>query len=376
MARPVRSRLQPASGPSLTARAARGGGGPAGAIREFGQALANGPFRIALALSLIVHLALLLGLRGVESAPPRRQPVRVHFVREVPAPLPAAEPGGRTQHPVTQPAAARAADRGTTASPGEIPPRQPAAVPAAPVPAQTLRPAEAAPTPLPAAAGSQPPPPMPVEAPAPSPEAPPPTRPATRAEAAPEPARAAAAVALPAVGDAAPMEPHREVADVAASSAAANRGFAATSGGADRELAGGAPASAPASAVPAGAEAAAGAGTAGGPGNTAAAAAPSAGTAPHIAGGGGPSPQEIAALRRRIDSRKVYPPIAIRNGWEGRVLVEMHLELDGRLAAVRLVAGSGYSILDEATITAVRLASPFPPVARVVTVPVEYRLIP
>jgi protein TonB len=89
-----------------------------------------------------------------------------------------------------------------------------------------------------------------------------------------------------------------------------------------------------------------------------------------------PSAQEIAALRRRIDARKVYPQIAIRNGWEGRVLVEMHLDLDGRLAAVRLVAGSGYSILDEATITAVRLASPFPPVARVVTVPVEYRLIP
>jgi protein TonB len=97
---------------------------------------------------------------------------------------------------------------------------------------------------------------------------------------------------------------------------------------------------------------------------------------PGAAGRVGPSAQEIASLRRRIDSRKVYPQIAVRNGWEGRVLVEMHLEVDGRLAAVRLVAGSGYSILDEATITAVRLASPFPPIARVVTVPVEYRLIP
>jgi TonB family protein len=65
--------------------------------------------------------------------------------------------------------------------------------------------------------------------------------------------------------------------------------------------------------------------------------------------------------------------MAIRNGWEGRVLVEMHLDLEGRLAGVRLVASSGYAILDDATITAVRHASPFPPVARVVTVPVEYR---
>lgn len=68
--------------------------------------------------------------------------------------------------------------------------------------------------------------------------------------------------------------------------------------------------------------------------------------------------------------------IAQRNGWEGRVLVEMRLDLEGALADVRLVASSGYAVLDEATITAVRLASPFPPVARVVTVPVEYRLIP
>jgi TonB family protein len=126
----------------------------------------------------------------------------------------------------------------------------------------------------------------------------------------------------------------------------------------------------------AGVAAAVGAGLTEGSGNPAAAAEPSAAALAGVAGGGGPTAQEIAALRRRIDSRKVYPQIAIRNGWEGRVLVEMHLDLDGRLAAVRLVAGSGYSILDEATITAVRLASPFPPIARVVTVPVEYRLIP
>lgn len=89
-----------------------------------------------------------------------------------------------------------------------------------------------------------------------------------------------------------------------------------------------------------------------------------------------PGPHELAAVRRRIDARKVYPQIAVRNGWEGRVLVEMRLEDDGRLAAVRLLEGSGYTVLDEATITAVHRASPFPPVARVLTVPVEYRLVP
>jgi protein TonB len=81
-------------------------------------------------------------------------------------------------------------------------------------------------------------------------------------------------------------------------------------------------------------------------------------------------------VRRRIDAHKVYPRIAVRNGWEGRVLVEMRLEGDGSLAAVRLLQGSGFTVLDEATITAVRRASPFPPVARILTVPVEYRLVP
>jgi len=87
-------------------------------------------------------------------------------------------------------------------------------------------------------------------------------------------------------------------------------------------------------------------------------------------------PRDLAAVQHRIDSHKVYPQIAVRNGWEGRVLVEMRLEGDGSLTAVRLLEGSGYAVLDDATIVAVRRASPFPPIARVLTVPVEYRLVP
>jgi outer membrane biosynthesis protein TonB len=43
---------------------------------------------------------------------------------------------------------------------------------------------------------------------------------------------------------------------------------------------------------------------------------------------------------------------------------------------VRLLEGSGYAVLDDATIAAVHRASPFPPIARVLHVPVEYRLVP
>ena len=113
--------------------------------------------------------------------------------------------------------------------------------------------------------------------------------------------------------------------------------------------------------------------------DTAGAAAAQAGAAGTVAAATGarrPGPRDLATVQRRIDARKVYPQIAVRNGWEGRVLVEMHLEGDGSLAAVRLLAGSGYPVLDDATIVAVRRASPFPPIARVLTVPVEYRLVP
>jgi protein TonB len=92
--------------------------------------------------------------------------------------------------------------------------------------------------------------------------------------------------------------------------------------------------------------------------------------------GGAPGTPDIVAVRRRIDARKVYPRVAVRNGWEGRVLVEMRVDGDGSLAAVRLVQGSGHAVLDEATLASVRRASPFPPGGGIITVPVEYRLIP
>ncbi len=72
------------------------------ALRDFGLALRSGPFRVALVLSLIVHLALLIvfswGRLGRESGGDRRIPLmRVRLLPpeaplEVPA-APAHQPG-------------------------------------------------------------------------------------------------------------------------------------------------------------------------------------------------------------------------------------------------------------------------------------------
>lgn len=357
------------------------GASATGAIRELGEALASGPFRIALTLSVIVHVALLLGLRGGEDAPARRPPMRVHFVQEIPAPTAPPAAAGRRQ-PADSPARpARAVTGDATAGAAEERAMQPAAQPPAPVP-EIAPAADPAPAPAEAPPTGSPVPPA-HEAPASPQEASPALPGVEESEAAPEiPLEAPAAAAVPA--DSSPARAARApAADLPAvggltGSGAANAVAVPGPASLRRE----APAVAGVAATAATGVPGAGAAGHGGivgrtdgtpagiPGATGGATAQAPAPGPP-----GPTLQEIAGLRRRIDARKVYPQMAIRNGWEGRVLVEMHLDLEGRLAEVRLVASSGYAILDDATITAVRHASPFPPVARVVTVPVEYRLV-
>jgi protein TonB len=332
-------------------------------IRELGSAIQNGPFRAALALSLLVHLALLLvflhgGAEGEGDRVVKLMRVRILQAPSAPAPPPPAPPAVR---PKPEPPALEQA----------IPPPPPPVAPraeAAPAPLETaaLPPATPPPpTPVPSLEQSTPPAPMrsPVEPereePREAPAAGTPTQTAAF-EVEPHPSSA------PAPGPSAPVEPSGagRIVAVAAMPASGNGttsqaledGSAQGTGGAAG--AAGHLASGTAGASPAGNGSAAGVDSSGAPGKA------------------GPGPADLAAVRRRIEARKIYPRIAVRNGWQGRVLVEMHLEGDGRLAAVRLLEGSGYAVLDEATITAVRSASPYPPVARVLTVPIEYRLVP
>jgi protein TonB len=67
-------------------------------------------------------------------------------------------------------------------------------------------------------------------------------------------------------------------------------------------------------------------------------------------------------VRERIKSKWVYPREAGERGIEGELLIEFHIAKDGRLEYVSLRHSSGTPILDEAALTAVKLAQPFPPV--------------
>jgi len=67
-------------------------------------------------------------------------------------------------------------------------------------------------------------------------------------------------------------------------------------------------------------------------------------------------------VRDRIKAKWVYPRPAGERGIEGELLIEFHIAKDGRLEYIELRHSSGTQILDDAALTAVKLAQPFPPV--------------
>ncbi len=49
-----------------------------------------------------------------------------------------------------------------------------------------------------------------------------------------------------------------------------------------------------------------------------------------------------------------YPEFARKNGWEGRVMVRASVDSTGRVRSVSLASGSGYAVLDQSALQAVR----------------------
>lgn len=103
-------------------------------------------------------------------------------------------------------------------------------------------------------------------------------------------------------------------------------------------------------------------------------------------GGTGPGPESAAAVLRQAvplaaDNRPPeYPALARKRSWEGRVLLAVEVAADGTARAVRVEAGSGHDLLDEAALRAVRRWRFQPgtrdgePVAMQVLVPVHFIL--
>ncbi|MGE5850168.1 MAG: energy transducer TonB [Candidatus Methylomirabilota bacterium] len=69
----------------------------------------------------------------------------------------------------------------------------------------------------------------------------------------------------------------------------------------------------------------------------------------------------LARLKRRIQNEWVYPEEAWRRGVSGELLLVFTLNKNGSLTNVRLVHSSGFPILDEEALRAIKQAAPYDP---------------
>jgi TonB family protein len=79
-------------------------------------------------------------------------------------------------------------------------------------------------------------------------------------------------------------------------------------------------------------------------------------------------------IRAALQANLVYPYIARKKQMEGSVMVSFRVDQRGKPEAIRILKGSGYSILDSAARDTVVKASPFPAMNRSVEVPITFTL--
>lgn len=60
----------------------------------------------------------------------------------------------------------------------------------------------------------------------------------------------------------------------------------------------------------------------------------------------------LSRIRNHLNQYFVYPLLARREGWQGRVLLGFSVEADGAIRNIHVAAGSGYSILDNSAVSA------------------------
>lgn len=86
--------------------------------------------------------------------------------------------------------------------------------------------------------------------------------------------------------------------------------------------------------------------------------------------------EHFSAIKESIRKNMVYPLVARKNGWQGRVLVSFVICLDGRVEEIRIEESSGFALLDKNAIDIIKRSAPFasPPVRATLIVPIDYSL--
>lgn len=83
-------------------------------------------------------------------------------------------------------------------------------------------------------------------------------------------------------------------------------------------------------------------------------------------------------IKDRILARIVYPNLARRMGWYGRVLTSFIIHVDGTVSDVRILNSSGFKVLDQNAVSTIQDVAPFPkpPITAKIIIPITYRLRP
>lgn len=111
-----------------------------------------------------------------------------------------------------------------------------------------------------------------------------------------------------------------------------------------------------------------------------AAAAPAPAPAPATVPAPPPEPEKpdvdalLAQIRAKLQKNLVYPPVARLNRIQGRVDVRFEIQPTGAPKNVKVVASSGFEVLDEAAVKTVLASAPLPVVPLKVKVPVVFKL--
>lgn len=82
-------------------------------------------------------------------------------------------------------------------------------------------------------------------------------------------------------------------------------------------------------------------------------------------------------IRDLITNRLVYPPLARKMNWGGKVILAFVITEEGAVHSIRVVESSGFRILDKNAMETVRGLAPFPkpPGRAEIVVPINFRIV-
>ncbi|MDD2273137.1 MAG: energy transducer TonB [Desulfuromonadaceae bacterium] len=85
----------------------------------------------------------------------------------------------------------------------------------------------------------------------------------------------------------------------------------------------------------------------------------------------------FTSIRELITKQLVYPPLARRMSWSGKVVVAFTIAKDGSVGEIRIKKTSGFAILDKSALETIRRVAPFPrpPAQTEIVVPINFEMV-